>query len=322
MGKVFGGGYFAKGYLAVEFFFIVTGIMMCQTAEKSNLNQNILNDTFHFIKKKIFSLMPNYYIAWIITLIVVVFCQLDGNFEFSYLMDSYGELFFLRSVGIIGFYSNNPTWYISVMLTAELLLYPLLRKWRDNFYIFAPSAFLLIMGIFNHYWGRLNVEEYFGICSTVLLRAIMGILLGSICYKVAQKLKECRLREGISFFASIIALGIYILVLVFMVRPIGSYDLLIVIMLGVSVTLTYSEMGIWAKLRNFKIFNWLAELSLNLYLSHYAIMKISTFMASNGMKRGKFYIIGSFINALLIMYLSKFLRKLCKGICHRYLVNH
>ena len=61
---------FPGGNIAVEFFFVVSGVLMARAASTYEMQDNLGKDTFVFMKHKISGLMPNYYIAFIIAFIV------------------------------------------------------------------------------------------------------------------------------------------------------------------------------------------------------------------------------------------------------------
>ena len=46
-------GYFKGGSIAVDFFFVVSGVMMARNAAKKAYEENLGIDTFEFMKKKI-----------------------------------------------------------------------------------------------------------------------------------------------------------------------------------------------------------------------------------------------------------------------------
>ena len=67
----FGENHFRSGYLATDFFFIVTGILFARTAMRYQVpDAEIGKDTASFMKRKILNLMPNYYVAWVICFVI------------------------------------------------------------------------------------------------------------------------------------------------------------------------------------------------------------------------------------------------------------
>lgn len=58
--------FFSKGYLGVEFFFLVTGFLMARSAHKTNRtsNNSVGTDSLRFMKKKIWSIFPYHLVAF------------------------------------------------------------------------------------------------------------------------------------------------------------------------------------------------------------------------------------------------------------------
>ena len=184
-----------NGGIAVEFFFIVSGCLMCQSAFKNEDNTlTLYDDTYNFIKRKIFRLVPNYFIAWIIA--VAVYYVNKRSFVFNNLIvnvvKSIPELLMIKNTGIRFASFNGPTWYISAMLLNMLILYPLVRYYRKNFFLFAVPLFLYVGGYFFQTYGSISdLENWNGYILLGTLRGTFGILAGCICYSVANKIRIC-----------------------------------------------------------------------------------------------------------------------------------
>ena len=135
-------GYFKGGSIAVDFFFVVSGVMMARNAAQKAYEENLGIDTFEFIKKKILRFMPDIYVAWVIAFVVKHWHFVSWKQVVKDLFASIWELLFLTNTGIVGYspndasyLSNDATWYISAMILSMLLLWPLLRKYKENFSI-------------------------------------------------------------------------------------------------------------------------------------------------------------------------------------------
>ena len=134
-------GYFKGGSIAVDFFFVVSGVMMARNAAKKAYEENLGIDTFEFMKKKILRFMPDIYVAWVIAFVVKHWHFVSWKQVVKDLFASIWELLFLTNTGIVGYspndasyLSNDATWYISAMILSMLLLWPLLRKYKENFF--------------------------------------------------------------------------------------------------------------------------------------------------------------------------------------------
>ena len=122
-------GYFKGGSIAVDFFFVVSGVMMARNAAKKAYEENLGIDTFEFMKKKILRFMPDIYVAWVIAFVVKHWHFVSWKQVVKDLFASIWELLFLTNTGIVGYspndasyLSNDATWYISAMILSMLLL--------------------------------------------------------------------------------------------------------------------------------------------------------------------------------------------------------
>lgn len=129
---------FRNGSIAVEFFFVVAGYLMCKKAcnTKTDSNSSIGKETFQFITNKFVRLLPYILIAFIVDFILRCIAG-NGSIEKNTL--GLFDFLMLRMAGFktAGFMGN--TWYISAMLITMVLIYPQIKKFDNNyFYLIAP----------------------------------------------------------------------------------------------------------------------------------------------------------------------------------------
>ena len=162
VGEVYGGkhGYLLEwGRYAVEMFFIVSGYFMCVSAAKAEERHTGISlgkETFGFALHKIRRILPAYLYCYALGL-CVWFVEVG---RYVYLKEGIIGLFIaivkmipnfllLSMSGVQGTQVVMITWYISAMLIAMLVIYPLLRKYKDTYtLIIAPVTALLISGYF------------------------------------------------------------------------------------------------------------------------------------------------------------------------------
>lgn len=139
---------FPSGYIAVEFFFILTGYFMVEHSMKVK-SSDIGEGSILFITKKIASILPYYLFAWIMSLIII---HLPNNFHFynilSTISKSIGPTLFLDMFGIGGFAIVGSTWYISAMIIALAILYPVLLYNNNIFIYLSPFISCLYMDFY------------------------------------------------------------------------------------------------------------------------------------------------------------------------------
>lgn len=307
---------FGAGYLGVEFFFIVSGLFMAASTLKLG-KESLGKDTFDFMKRKICGLMPHVYVAWIIAFAAEHIGKFQIKIIFKDLARSLWELCMVTETGLKGYKANAVSWYLSAMLLAMLLIYPLMKKYKDTFfYIMSPLGFLFIMGITCHEFTKLGgPHAWFGLGYKAMARAIMGILFGCICFKAGYALSKQKLTKLGRIGISVIEICLYFFSILYMYISDGSkYDWFIVVFLGIAITLSYSQAGIVTDYMTHKCFSWLRTYSFSLYLGHgFWSHKMSYYFPDMlYYQRLPIFLVITFVTALVIMYVSVLLRKLWK----------
>ena len=304
-----------NGVVVVEFFFLTSGILMAYSADKQKgAPFSPGRDTFSFMKRKLCGLMPNIYVAWLLALAV----EHIGKPLQTLTEDVTGsvwELLFLTEAGLAGYRANPVCWYLSAMLLAMFLTWPLMRKYQDTyFYILAPLTIIFLMGVSYQEWKNFSQPHaWFHIAFKSLYRAIISIMLGSVLYKLSLFLRGItftRLARGIFTLIEWCCYGAVIAATFIMGK--SKADWLQVILLGIAVTITFSQIslanpGLCGK----KLTAWLGEYSFSLFLGHgFWSRRLADFLPGlTYMQRLPIYLCLSAVTALFIMYTSLALRK-------------
>ena len=305
---------FPGGNLGVEFFFVVSGLFMASSTLKPNNDLSLGKDTFFFMKRKILGLMPNVYVAWVIAFMVEHIGEYQLKNILEHFVQSFWELLLVTETGLRLFLANSVSWYLSAMLLGMLILYPLMKKYKDTFfYIIAPVGFIFMMGITHQEFnGLASPHVWTGLFYKGMLRAVMELLLGCICFKFGTFLSKIDFNYKGKICVSIIEWGAYLIAILYMFSYGGTkYDWIILFVLGIAISLTYSETGIMNKYIRSNTFSLLGEYSFSLYLGHgfwshkmnYLFPNMSYF------ERMPIYLLISLVTGGIIMYLSKMIIK-------------
>lgn len=272
---------FLGGYIAVDFFFIVSGFLMASkmSNKKSDDNSSLGEDALHFIIHKAIGIFPYYVIAFIFSSITYsLYANLTLNQFILKLIKSPYNFFMLEMAGNydMGF-RVRASWYISAMLISMLVLYPLRKKYESVFdNILAPLIFLFFIG-YAYQQGKgvgnfvveydMNILMYRG-----LLRSFAEISLGCIVYKATSYLNRKSFNKITYLFIVLLELFGYIATFI------GAYkykrtdlDLALIFYLALSVSITFSNHSFLTKICRSKIYLYFGQLSLMLYLSHEAV---------------------------------------------------
>ena len=323
--EVEGTSIFTLGVISVDFFFLVSGYFLAVGIDKKPYAEGVTlgQDTRNFMLHKICGFLPNYYIAWVIAFIVrhLYRAPYSGSVAVD-LLEGIRELNFLEMTGIGegGYIVNNVTWYLSAMLVAMLLLYPLGRKYKDTyFYIIAPIIVLLLYGfLFQNY---LNLKKpYYWVAGLMMkgtIRAFADIAFGCIIYKAASFLKSKQYTAVTKTIFTLLEIAMWGGSMWYMYKHLASkhdYDLVLMFAFGLLITmggLSWSSDINWGKAGE-KITAWLGEFSFSLFLGHgfWSQSFDKLFNAGDWAYKKKLviYFAIAIATGLFIMYSSKLLR--------------
>ena len=309
-----------SGAIGVEFFFVVSGYFFARSLKKTASTQGaaslqtIGSDSVRFIFRKIGTFYPYFLFSFVIAFIVNQITP--GNqllLIFKNGIRSIWELLLMQTAGYYGYWPVGTAWYLSALILAQWLLYPLARK-NYNLYVhwFAPLAVILINGVFSRTCENIHgtTDLLFGFASHGILRAINEICLGSIAFEVANWLGGFSLKKLARVLLTIVEIGGYGVMLVNgWFFPVSQFDYLILLLIAISIAITMSGQGLIGPLFRGKL--PLGKLSLVLYLNHfYWALAIRTWLPnlSTAAKVGLFFGV-SFVTAIICLVVVDAIKK-------------
>ncbi len=329
---IFHGQYFATGNnalfplgaLAVEFFFIVSGVYFARSIENARLaNANVANlnsvslgkQSFSYVWNRIKGFCPNYYIAFIISFCIANVATNAGLKKIvGRLFFSIWDLLFITEGGMKMYNVNGVAWYLGSMVLVMLLLYPIIVKKKDMwYYVWAPLIVAVSLGILYQKYGHLRTPDaWMGLVLKGTFRAFTEITLGTIIYKVGTHFYQ---RIHFKLFPRVL-----LTIMEFMSYGVVIYhmthgtkvmnDFVCLFALAFAVLLSYSEQTFSKNIFGFKVFSWLGTFSFSMYLGHLALShRISDFFPELSYKNRMFVYLGiSCATALFIHFFSILLR--------------
>ncbi|MCR5041121.1 MAG: acyltransferase family protein [Clostridia bacterium] len=277
-----------SGYLAVEFFLIVSGWLLTAKAAK-NKNPNVWNADLSMLRGKLLHLFPFIFVA---TVFSNIFSFIGDYFGSSiFLVDFVGkrlvytvsELLGLQMLGFDGFWATGTVWFISALLASSFIIYPFLIKRREAFTkYFAPIAALFIYGYISHEWqtladpGTWETFVYRG-----LVRAFAGICVGCCAYELTSWLNKSSVRRSTVFLLE--SCG-SVAVILFCIFYRGSAEsatgaFFVPPILFLTVSALFSEKSVLSRAIKGKAFTFLGQFSLSTYLNHFYVDKFIKVMA-------------------------------------------
>ena len=309
---------FFNGAYAVEFFFILSGYLLMQSIDRvKSSTGSIGKDTFLFIKKKYLSLCPDLFISWILGAAVTIgACGYTFIEAGNFLAGGIWEMGLLHMGGLNPQGLNSAVWYLSSMLIAMAILYPILRKYKDGGRLVAiPLAVLLLFGYLYAEFGSLRVPfGWTGWTFRGNLRAIADLGLGVICYGATQRFAALPLNHFAKGLLTVAKYGCYAALIAYMYGKqsnVMDFFLLLVIMLA--ILLTFSRQTLGQQIFNNKFIAFLGKYSLPLYLSHYWWVKVLNIWlpgSMSAMEKTIVYMAMALASGGLVMALSALWKKL------------
>lgn len=169
-----GTGAFAHGYLAIEFFLLVSGFFMARSIDSGRTP-----GTLRFLLRKT---APLYAVVAVSTLIRMAVNGFPSPTTWVW------DFLLVREAGLsLGPPQNGVTWYISSMLVAMAALHPLFRRTKKD--LLPSLALLVALVCYAALWhgcgGIVAGGRWAGLCTYRTVRAAAGISLGVLLHEAA-----------------------------------------------------------------------------------------------------------------------------------------
>lgn len=248
-----------RGYIGVEFFFLVSGWLLAKKLTQLDCTpcdlETLGGETYRFLWNKLRPIIP-YHVVFGICMIVLWSVCYSGQTLARIIVDRVPSLFFLHRIGIGGTTPKDVLgieWYIFSMLLCMSFLYPLGRRFGKSFRCLAPITGLLVCGSLiiktGYFW---NVDQIVGFTYKCNWRALGELLIGIGCYEVTCTINKKTFtrigRIGLKVLEVVCCLlGMYY---AFSVLP-DRYDMYAMCLLAVGVSISFSEKGFAAKSKLF-----------------------------------------------------------------------
>lgn len=273
------------GYIATEFFFIVSGYLMVASSHRYQ-DKAIGRSTLDFIINKIKGFYPYLLIGFVFTFVVRQYVfSLERSITNTVLGDavaSMSELLLLHTSGInFATIYNGPSWYLSSMVVAMILLFPLLLKFKEWY----TNIGGLGIAIFTYAFISQNnptvngTKIWMHFADMGVLRAIAGLSLGIFLFGLVNRVKEKNIRLNKKGCALVITVELIMYVILAWImqdlhklRGKTQFDyIMIILIFGICFIIFSGITRISDKLPA-KICSFLGRLSLPIYLNHRAFI--------------------------------------------------
>lgn len=259
------------GYLVVEFFFMLSGVLLYNSFLR-HPEVGVLDFTIRKFKR----FWIGYVLAMLLTLLVYhrgILSQLatetESNLErlFSYILQLTAETFMVR-YGIFCYMINHPTWYLSVLLAVGALLYALLRHYnRKAISFIIPLSSLIIYGYFFPMGTSNSIEHWDTVngFSLSMLRGWADMGLGILIYELLR-LKKNVIEVHVKWLNATSIFSLVIILLLFILNV--QKDSFVIIFMPVFIMGLLCKQSCWNQWLTSKIWIFLGGLSYEMLLIH------------------------------------------------------
>lgn len=252
-------------YIAVEFFFIVSGYLLYKKVQGAGGSISPWRYTLHRYKQ----IYPKYLISVLITFIAIVIARKLSPVEsVDLLLDSYWELLGLQGIGLgRGWdYINPVSWYISVLFIAGFILWFFLQRYPRAFLNFIGPVFVMIAysnlyrisGTKN---AAVDIEGVF--TNYALMKGLADMCLGVFAARFGEYLAGKKRPGGLKALGT--AGFVFVMVLAAL-RGNSNLDCLMALVLAVSVAIAFLPTE--NRLLTSPLVRRWSKITLNIYLLH------------------------------------------------------
>ena len=265
--------FFKNGKIGVEFFFIVSGWLMAESAKKYR-GQDLVKATRAFLSGKLLSVIFYHLFIFAVCFTATAVLTLGEEAEvyIGRLISTLPNLFLLQRTGLKTVEVMTSEWYIAAMLWMMLLLFPLIIKYGERFTkLLCPLITILLIGYMIHVNGKLGGTGRFLFSHRipkVYVRAFAEMCAGVFCCHISEYISRLRLKKSERIILSGIEAICYLLPVLYSVSLWEeTYEAYCFYSFCIAVTLSFSNATYLKKLFDTRISALLGKASLPLYMA-------------------------------------------------------
>lgn len=262
------------GYLAVEFYFVLSGVFLYRTFLKEK-RPGVLDYSIN----RLVRFFPEYAIAFVAYAIIGYqsFVAAYGNHELTdTIMNTINSLFMLNGSGIFKGGFNTALWFVVVLVIGGGLLYSLLcyNRRLSITIVFPLIALFYYTYIFSagDTLERWSVDG--GIFFNPLWRGMSGLALGVMFWEMFRRkgMELSKVWVNLVSLTSLVLIGC-------MVFTAGFFDEYILLLVPCVLIGAFTDGSVLESIFRHKVWAFLGGVSFEMYLLHYAAMTMTQFVA-------------------------------------------
>lgn len=285
--------HFPMGEVVVELFVLISGVFLYMGWERKKVSCSQGGDgysltvdisPYSYLKRRFLRFLPYTVTGFALAFGVRAWLVaqegklIDLRQVLNWLSDDIWEILMVKMNGM----NNNaallnvPAWTVSAMLIAEFLVFALLVNWEKVFTtLICPCAILFGYGYWRH-MPSANHDVWIGFTTFGLLRVFVLVCLSWYCWQLVKRLQATRFTQTGRTLLGISELLLYAGAVVLLMNfDSRNFRWVITLMFFLAVAISISGASFTRKLLPMsKVTQWLGEMSMGIYLTHYPIMRI------------------------------------------------
>jgi len=266
------------GYLAVDFFFVLSGFILSH----SYLYKHSSISFVEFISHRISRLYPLHFFTLFTFIITFFFITKtlpqygDGNF-FTFIQN----LMLVQNIGFNprGITYNYPSWSVSVEFWINMVFIVYIKQKTKNSTLF----FLALIGLIVIYanTGHLDTHaiNYFKFINSGIIRGISSFLLGILSYRIyLYYYQDIRIKKYINYMEIICVVSILIIVFG-RSEKFSGVDMFAPFLFMLAIAVFALELGVLSN--HLKKYKYLGEISYSIYLNQITVLMLVKYAFQN-----------------------------------------
>lgn len=301
--------------ICTEYFFLVTGCLMAKKASTLSRNltdEEIAHNTWQYIMRKIKTFLPYYVMSFILMILYVLIIR---KFTLIQLIKELLQSIPLLTLSFTGWGVRGKlclwgSWFLSAMIIACFILYPILLK---NYHISTKIIFpllgmWLVQYNYKNYSMITAIMDNKTILAGGLIRAISEIAIGSSIYELSLRIKSLVHGKSLSYLLVGVKYLSYIVAILYAIRFHNSMtDIDYLLWLIVAVTLSFSGVGFVVK--ESSLTTCCGKISLPIYIFHMLLVSSTYQMLGRDISGLAIILIAvvSIVFSIVFMYITDYL---------------
>jgi len=274
---------FKTCYLAVEFFFVLSGFFLMKhlSAIPEDKIDVATVSLACFVKK-----FKRFFVLNFLCIVILhtwLFFINGGGSVIGYcnsFFDRLGECFFLQCSGLSLQLVNLPGWYLSSLLLGCYVITVNYCLNRISFqYIVAPAFVCFFYAFISQTSGKLDIwsNSAFGFLNYGLIRGLAGLCVGCLLYVFSENVKQkysIKYKIPPNLFVLLDLANLFVMYKLLIHRNPSQTDFIVIPCFCITILLSYYRVGLSSKFTALKPFKFLGSISLELYLCHWFILDV------------------------------------------------